>query len=89
MCSCLYLLGSTFRRPSSLLCNPLLCWKKYHSFIHSFKCEVVLEERPKTTPECDVDGSVLPVGNVGKCRGFWWKGDLMATKSVKENISKA
>ena len=63
-----------------------------HNFVklhvNTSKCEVVLEERPKTTPECDVDGSVLPVGNVGKCLGFCWKGDLMATKSVKENISK-
>ena len=64
-----------------------------HNFLklNTSKCEIVLFGRgkAKTTPECDVDGSVLPVGNVGKCLGFWWKGDLMATKSVKENISKA
>ena len=64
-----------------------------HNFLklNTSKCEIVLFGRgkAKTTPECDVDGSLLPVGNAGKCLGFWWKGDLMATESVKENISKA
>ena len=40
-------------------------------------------------PECVVDGSVLPAGNIGKCLGFWWKGDLLASRSVDENIKKA
>ena len=25
---------------------------------------------------------------MGKCLGFWWTGDLLATKSVDENIKK-
>ena len=35
-----------------------------------------------------MDGSVLPAGVVGKCLGYWWKSDLLATKSVEENITK-
>ena len=31
----------------------------------------------------------MPAGDVGKCLGYWWKGDLLATKSVVENIKKA
>ena len=41
-------------------------------------------------PECVVDGSVLPAGDIGKCLGFWWKlGDLLASRSVDENLKKA
>ena len=35
-----------------------------------------------------VDG-FMPVGDVGKCLGFWWKRDLFATKCVHENTRKA
>ena len=44
-----------------------------------------------TLPVCDseVDGSVLPSGDAGKCLGYWWKGDLSASRSVEENIQKA
>ena len=38
---------------------------------------------------CEVDGSVLPAGDVGKCLGYWWKSDLSASRSVEENIQKA
>lgn len=38
---------------------------------------------------CEVDGSVMPAGGVGKCLGCWWKGDLSASRSVEENIQKA
>ena len=31
----------------------------------------------------------MPAGVVGKCLGFWWKGDLSASRSVEENIRKA
>ena len=31
----------------------------------------------------------LPAGDVGKCLGYWWKSDLLATKSVEEDILKA
>ena len=37
----------------------------------------------------EVDGSVLPAGDMGKCLGYWWKGDLLATRAVEENIMKA
>ena len=30
----------------------------------------------------------MPVGDVGKCLGYWWKGDILATRSVDENIKK-
>ena len=55
------------------------------------KCEIVLFSRDQSTalPICEVDGSVLPAGVVGKCLGYWWKGDLLATKCVEENILKA
>lgn len=42
-----------------------------------------------TPPTCEVDGSVLLVGDVGKCLGYWWEGDLLATRVVEENIKKA
>ena len=39
---------------------------------------------------CQVEVSVLQAGDVGKCLGYWWiEGDLVATKSVEENIAKA
>ena len=56
------------------------------------KCEVVMFSRGCSVdvPECVVDGSVsLPAGDIGRCLGFWWKGDLLATRSVDENIKKA
>ncbi len=55
------------------------------------RCEIVLfsNDRNIALPSCDVEGSVLPAGDVGKRLGYWWKGDLMATKSVDENILKA
>jgi hypothetical protein len=45
------------------------------------KCEIVIFFRGHSAevPECEVDGSVLPAGDVGKCLGLWWKGDLLAT----------
>ena len=55
------------------------------------KCEIVMFSRDQSTalPSCDVDGSILPAGDVGKCLAYWWKSDLPATKSVEENILKA
>ena len=55
------------------------------------KCEVVMFSRGCSVdvPECVVDGSVLPGVDIGKCLGFWWKGDLLASRSVDENIKKA
>ena len=55
------------------------------------KCEIVLfsQNRNIVPPVCKVEGTVMPAGDVGKCLGYWWKGDLFATKSVDENIKKA
>ena len=55
------------------------------------KCEVVMFSRGCSVdvPECVVDCSVLPAGDIGRCLGFWWKRDLLATRSVGENIKKA
>ena len=55
------------------------------------KCEIVLFSRDRCAalPVCEVDGSVLPAGEVAKCLGYWWNGDLLAKKSVDENIQKA
>ena len=54
------------------------------------KCEIVLfsKQQSCTLPVCDVDGSIMPAGDVGKCLGYWWKGDLSASRSVEENIQK-
>ena len=38
---------------------------------------------------CEVDGSVMRASDVGKCLGYWWKGDLSASRSVEENVQKA
>ena len=59
--------------------------------LNGSKCEIVLFSRQpsNTFPACEVDGSVLPAGSVGKCLGYWWKGDLSASRSVEENIKKA
>ena len=55
------------------------------------KCEIVLfSTQPSTTfPVCEVEGAIMPAGDVGKCPGYWWKGDLSASRSVEENIKKA
>ena len=55
------------------------------------KCEIVLfsQNRNIVPPVCEVEGTVMPAGDVGKCLGYWWKGDVFATKSMDENIKKA
>lgn len=40
-------------------------------------------------PACMVEGSVIPASDEGKCLGYWWRGELLATKSVDANIRKA
>ena len=55
------------------------------------KCEIVLFSKQASSsalPVCEVDGSVLPAGDTGKCLGYWWKGDLSASRSVEENIRR-
>ena len=54
------------------------------------KCEIVVFSRSKMKqfPECSIDGELIPAGDVGKCLGYWWREDLMATRAVEENIKK-
>ena len=40
-------------------------------------------------PHCEVDGAVLPAGDTAKCLGYWWRCDLLATRSVGENVVRA
>ena len=40
-------------------------------------------------PHCEVNGAVIPVRSEAKCLGYWWRNDLLASKSVSENIGKA
>ena len=40
-------------------------------------------------PACEVDGAVMPAGDAGKCLGYWWCGDLTASRCIKENIKKS
>ena len=67
--------------------------KKHHLKLNVTKCEnVVFANRPSgadNLPVCDVDGVAVPSGDVGKCLGYWWKGDLFSSKSIEENINKA
>ena len=55
------------------------------------KCEIVLFSSHKGSAfqVCEVEGSVIPAGDVGKCLGYWWRGDLAASTSIDENIRKA
>ena len=55
------------------------------------KCEIVVFSRDRNfaPPLCEIEWSEMPAGDVGKCLGYWWKGDLLATKSVVENTKKA
>ena len=41
------------------------------------KCEVIVfsTDRSATSVECSVDGKLVPVGETGKCLGYWWRGD--------------
>ena len=36
-----------------------------------------------------VEGSLIPTSDVGIHLGYWWRGDLLATRSIEENIWKA
>ena len=45
-------------------------------------------QAPVLLPVYEMDGSVLPVGDTGKCLGYWWKGDLSASRSIEKNIQK-
>ena len=52
------------------------------------KYEIVpfLSQKGIALPFCEVERSVMPAGNVGKCLGYLWRGDLSASTSIDENI---
>ena len=54
------------------------------------KCEIVLFSSQKgiALPVCEVEGSVMSAGDIGKCLGYWWRGDLSASISIDINIRK-
>ena len=56
------------------------------------KCEIVPfshSNKSGQQPHCIVRGAVIPVRAEAKCLGYWWRSDLLASKSVSENIAKA
>ena len=59
--------------------------------LNADKCEVVVFKRGCTADSqpCAVGGLTLPTGYAGKCLGFWWQSDLLATRAITENIKKA
>ena len=40
-------------------------------------------------PVCEMEGSVMPAGDIVKCLGYWWRGDLLASTFIDEKIRKA
>ena len=55
------------------------------------KCEIVVFDRGRRHgdhPECEIDGSTLPISGEGKCLGYWWKRDLLATWAVDEKARR-
>jgi len=55
------------------------------------QCEVIFFARghQTATSVCEVEGSLPPVGDTGSALECGGKGNLMATKSIEENIMKA
>ena len=55
------------------------------------QCEIVLfsSQHSIPAPICMVDSLVISTGDMGRCIGYQWKGDLSASRSVKENVQKA
>ena len=56
------------------------------------KCEIVRFSKSSSVaelPACEVDGAVMPAGDAGKCLGYWWCGNLTASRGVEENIKKS
>ena len=35
------------------------------------------------------EGTHIPISEEGKCLGYWWRGDLLATRAIDENMRKA
>ena len=59
--------------------------------LNGSKCELVVFSKIQsiTPPTCVVEGSVILAGDMAKCLGYRWKGDLLAKKSVQMYIQKA
>ena len=56
------------------------------------KCEIVPfshSNKSGQQPHCEVNCAVIPVRSEAKCLGYWWRNDLLASKSISENIGKA
>ena len=56
------------------------------------KCEIVMFSRDQRIKvlKCEVNGTVaVPAVDMGKCLGYWWKGGLLATQLIEENIRNA
>ena len=64
---------------------------KRHSKLNVDKCEVVEFIRNQSQVGCDVEveGVKLSSNSEGKCLGFWWRRDLLATRAIEEGIKKA
>ena len=35
------------------------------------------------------EGTHIPISEEGKCLGYWWRSDLLATRAIDENMKKA
>ena len=56
------------------------------------KCEIVPFSHSNKSGQqshCEVNCAVIPVRSEAKCLGYWWRNDLLASKSISENIGKA
>jgi len=56
------------------------------------KCEIAPFSHSKKSgqqPHCEVIGAAIPVRLEAKYLGYWWRNDLLASKSISENIGKA
>ena len=62
-----------------------------HLKLNASKCEIILfsSQKGSAFPVCEVERSVIPAGDVGKCLDYLWSGDLSASISIDENIRKA
>ena len=49
----------------------------------------LLKSKGIALPVCEVEGSVMSAGDIGKCLGYWWSGDLSSSTSIDEKIRKA
>ena len=74
---------------------PRLLWCSYlqSNFLklNVGNCEGIVfsNDRSVTSVEFSVDGKLVPVGDSGKCCDYWWRGDLLSSGAVQENIKKA